>query len=107
MTLLKSTYKPTILFRNNHFNTAYKTMFSAETITYARERINTNDKDFIDLDFASVNSDTVVLALHGLEGSSQSKYIISVLNYLNSQNIDGVALNFRGCSGEDNNKPYS
>ncbi|MBE0423182.1 MAG: alpha/beta fold hydrolase [Lutibacter sp.] len=107
MPLLKSTYKPTVLFRNNHFNTAYKTLFSAETITYNRARINTNDDDFIDLDFASVGSETVVLVLHGLEGSSQSKYIISVLNYLNSHNIDGAALNFRGCSGEDNNKPYS
>jgi predicted alpha/beta-fold hydrolase len=107
MPLLKSTYKPAVLFRNNHFNTAYKTLFSSETITYARERINTNDKDFIDLDLASVGSETVVLALHGLEGSSQSKYIISVLNYLNTQNIDGVTINFRGCSGEDNNKPYS
>ena len=107
MTLLKSTYKPTIFFRNNHFNTAYKTIFSAETITYARERINTNDIDFIDLDLASVGSETVVLALHGLEGSSQSKYIITVLNYLNTQNIDGAAINFRGCGGEDNNKPYS
>ena len=107
MPLLKSTYKPPVLFRNNHFNTAYKTLFSEETITYSRERISTFDEDFIDLDFASVGSDTVVLALHGLEGSSQSKYIISVLNYLNTQNIDGAALNFRGCSGQDNNKPYS
>lgn len=107
MPLIKSTYKPAILFRNNHFNTAYKTLFSTETITYARERIHTDDGDFIDLDFASVGSETVVLALHGLEGSSQSKYIITVLNYLNLQNIDGAALNFRGCSGEGNKKPYS
>ena len=107
MPLLKSTYKPAVLFRNAHFNTAYKTLFSNETITYGRERINTADGDFIDLDIASVGSDTVVLVLHGLEGSSQSKYIISVIHYLNSKNIDGVALNFRGCGGEDNNKPYS
>ncbi len=107
MPLLKSTYKPAILFRNNHFNTAYKTLFSAETIIYDRERLKTSDDDFIDLDISSVGSETVVLALHGLEGSSKSKYIISVLNYLNSQNIDGVAINFRGCSGEDNKKPYS
>ena len=107
MPLLKSTYKPAVLFRNNHFNTAYKTLFYTETIYFTRKRLKTSDDDFIDLDISSVGSETVVLALHGLEGSSQSKYIISVLNYLNSQNIDGAALNFRCCGGEDNNKPYS
>jgi len=107
MPLLKCTYKPPVLFKNNHFNTAYKTLFFSDTIEYSRARIKTSDDDFIDLDFSLVGSETVVLALHGLEGSSQSKYIISALNYLNSQNIDGAALNFRGCSGEDNNKPYS
>lgn len=107
MPLLKSTYEPAVLFRNTHFNTAYKTLFFVDSIQYSRERVKTNDDDFIDLDISSVGSDTLVLALHGLEGSSQSKYIISVLNYLNLQNIDGAALNFRGCSGEDNNKPYS
>jgi len=107
MPLLKSTYKPSVLFRNNHFNTAYKTLFFVDSIQYSRERLKTNDGDFVDLDISVVGSDTLVLALHGLEGSSQSKYIISVLNYLNLQNIDGAVLNFRGCSGEDNNKPYS
>ncbi|WP_372768922.1 YheT family hydrolase [Lutibacter sp.] len=107
MPLLKSTYNPSVLYRNSHFNTAYKTLFFTGTINYSRERIKTGDDDFIDLDSSSVGSDTLVLALHGLEGSSKSKYIISALNFLNSQNIDGAALNFRGCSGEDNNKPYS
>ena len=107
MPILPSTYEPTVLFRNTHFNSAYKTLFFIDTIHYSRKRIKTTDDDFIDLDISSVGSDTLVLALHGLEGSSQSKYIVSVLNYLNSQNIDAAALNFRGCGGEDNNKPYS
>ena len=42
--------------------------------------------------------------MHGLEGSSQSKYILSVINYLNAQKFDCVAVNFRGCSGEMNHK---
>lgn len=104
---IKSTYKPAVLFRNNHFNTAYKTLFFVDNIQYSRAQIVTVDNDFVDLDISSVGSETAVLALHGLEGSSQSKYIISVLKYLNSQNIDGAALNFRGCGGEDNNKPYA
>ena len=107
MPIINSTYQPSILFKNNHFNTVYKTLFYKETISYSRKRIFTEDKDFIDLDFSINNSETLVIALHGLEGSSKSKYIVSAINFLNSNNIDCVAVNFRGCSGEDNNHPYS
>ena len=107
MPIIESTYKPSLLFKNNHFNTIYKTLFYNKTLHYSRERIETPDNDFIDLDFSIVNSTTLVIALHGLEGSSKSKYILSVINHLNSQNIDAVAVNFRGCSGEDNNHLHS
>ncbi|WP_456377211.1 YheT family hydrolase [Lutibacter sp.] len=107
MPLIKSTYKPSLLFKSAHFNTIYKTIFNKQTITYRRERITTPDSDFIDLDFSKVGSNTLVIAMHGLEGSSQSKYIISVINFLNTHHIDCVALNFRGCSGEDNLHLYS
>ena len=56
----------------------------------------------MDLDFSTVGSKTIVIALHGLEGSSKSKYIVSIANQLNKNNIDIVAVNFRGCSGEQN-----
>lgn len=107
MPLIKSTYKPSILFKSAHFNTIYKTLFNKQTIRYKRKRIATPDNDFLDLDFSKVESNTLVIAMHGLEGSSQSKYIISVVNYLNSNKIDCVAVNFRGCSGEDNKNLYS
>lgn len=107
MPVIKSTYKPSVLFKNNHFNTAYRTLFFNDKINYLRKRIITPDDDFLDLDISSVGSKTAVLALHGLEGSSNSTYIVSVLNYLNSQQLDAAAINFRGCSGEDNSKPYS
>ena len=106
MPLIKSNYSPPLLFKNNHFNTAYKTLFNKETIKYNRERITTNDNDFLDLDFSTNNSDTLVIVQHGLEGSSNSKYIVSVVNFLNSKNIDCLAINFRGCSGDDNNFMY-
>ena len=65
------------------------------------------DGDFLDLDFSMVGSENLVIAMHGLEGSSASKYMISACNYLNSKKMDVLALNFRGCSGEDNLKLYS
>ncbi|AMC10132.1 alpha/beta hydrolase [Lutibacter profundi] len=107
MPIIKSTYQPPFLFKNNHLNTVYKTLFYKNSISYNRQRIFTPDKDFLDLDFSIVGSNTLVIAMHGLEGSSKSHYLVSAIHYLNSQNIDCVALNFRGCSGEDNNQLYS
>lgn len=107
MPVINSTYKPSLLFKNTHFNTIYKTLFFKDVVHYNRKRIETPDNDFLDLDFSLVNSETIVITMHGLEGSSKSKYILSVVNYLNSQNIDSVAVNFRGCSGEDNKHIYS
>jgi uncharacterized protein len=78
MSLINSTYKPSFLFKNAHINTSYKTLFYKNTIAYNRERISTHDLDFLDLDFSTVGSNTLAIAMHGLEGSSESSYIISV-----------------------------
>ncbi|SHN09508.1 YheT family hydrolase [Polaribacter sp. KT 15] len=102
MPILKSDFSPTLPFKNGHFNTIYRPLFSKETCTYSRKRISTWDNDFIDLDFSKVGSKNLVLLIHGLEGSSQSKYIISSVNHLNSKGLDTVSLNLRSCSGEDN-----
>ncbi|WP_435254793.1 YheT family hydrolase [Tenacibaculum sp. A30] len=72
------------------------------TIVYNRTRVTTWDADFIDLDFSFVGSKSLVLLIHGLEGSSQSNYMITTSNYLNKKGFDTVCMNLRGCSGEDN-----
>lgn len=74
-----------------------------EEIKYSRKRILTWDNDFIDLDFSIVKSDTLILLIHGLEGSAESKYMISASNEFNTAGYDTVCFNLRGCSGEDNN----
>ncbi|PHS51775.1 MAG: alpha/beta hydrolase [Lutibacter sp.] len=107
MPVVNSTYEPSFLFKNAHINTSFKTLFYKNTINYSRERIPTPDHDFLDLDFSLVGSNTLVIAMHGLEGSSQSRYMISVIQYLNNYKMDCLALNFRGCSGEDNKHLYS
>ena len=73
-----------------------------ETHNYERVRIDTWDKDFIDLDFSKVGSTTLVLLIHGLEGSSESKYMLTAAAEINKAGYDSVAFNLRGCSGEDN-----
>ena len=102
MPIFSSDFLPTIPFRNGHFNTMYRPLFMKDKATYSRKRITTWDNDFIDLDFSFVGSETLVLLIHGLEGSSESKYILSNSNHLNNKELDTVCFNLRGCSGEDN-----
>ena len=100
--LNNSTYKPSLLFRNKHFNTAYRTLFGKSHVNFKRNRLELNDGDFIDLDISSKNADKLVIAIHGLEGSSESSYILSLTDVLNKHNFDVIAINLRGCSGEQN-----
>lgn len=102
MPVFTSDFLPTIPFRNGHFNTMYRPLFMKDEIIYTRKRIATWDADFIDLDFSFVGSDSMVLLIHGLEGSSESKYMASTSNHLNKKGLDTVCFNLRGCSGEDN-----
>lgn len=96
-----SNYKPVFVFQNSHFNTIYSALFrQIPNIKYSRERINTPDHDFIDLDFFYQNSSKAILVLHGLESSSSEAYIKGTIKIFDGW--DGIAMNFRGCSGEDN-----
>ena len=98
-----STYRTPFYVSNNHFQTIYTSVIrNVGSIDYQRERITTPDQDFLDLDWSTVGSRRLVLVLHGLEGSSFSKYIISTIKCCNHEGWDAVALNFRGCSGEPN-----
>ncbi|HEY0674119.1 MAG TPA: alpha/beta fold hydrolase [Longimicrobiales bacterium] len=69
-----------------------------------RERVDTPDGDFLDLDFAGDFSDpqAIVLLQHGLEGSALRGYALNVYHELNAYGIPAVGLNFRSCSGELN-----
>ncbi|MEE9349757.1 MAG: alpha/beta fold hydrolase [Flavobacteriaceae bacterium] len=97
-----TSFKPHLLLRNKHVNTLYRYFLSKVKIDFIRQRMSTKDHDFIDLDVSSVNSKKVVIAIHGLEGSSDSNYIHSITEVLNTNNYDVIAYNMRGCSGEAN-----
>lgn len=76
---------------------------------YSRERVPTPDGDFIDLDVAGSTDPhrCVCLILHGLEGSSRSGYVLSARRALRRNGIATVAMNFRSCSGDPNERPQS
>jgi uncharacterized protein len=78
-------------------------------VAYRRERVDTPDGDFLDLDFATVEGgpelapDTPLLVLvHGLEGSAQSGYVLETCRAAYEHGMRAVAMNFRSCSGELN-----
>jgi predicted alpha/beta-fold hydrolase len=72
-----------------------------------RERWETPDDDFLDLDFGpDPDPDRpLVLILHGLEGFSRRPYVLYAMGKLAGMGVASVGLNFRGCSGEPNLKP--
>lgn len=70
-----------------------------------RERWDTPDGDFIDLDWLARSTDAerpLVVLFHGLEGSSGSHYARALLRALAVRGWRGVVPHFRGCSGEAN-----
>ncbi len=73
-----------------------------------RERFDTPDGDFVDVDFLDAAPGRPwLLLLHGLEGSSESGYIGEVVREAHQRGWGAAALNFRSCSGEENRLPRS
>ncbi|HEY0020275.1 MAG TPA: alpha/beta fold hydrolase [Longimicrobium sp.] len=78
-------------------------------VRYRRERLETPDGDFLDLDFATVggapaagDDAPLCVVVHGLEGSAQSSYVLETCRALAEHGVRTVAMNFRSCSGEPN-----
>ena len=76
-------------------------------VSYHRERIATWDDDFLDLDWSTRDSKTVVILSHGLAGSSAAPYIKGLVRAINTRGWDALAWNYRGCSGEPNKHLYA
>lgn len=77
---------------------------------FLRERLDTPDGDFLDIDFppeppGTSDDSPLVLLLHGLEGSARRGYAINVYRALAAHGIRAAGLNFRSCSGEPNRTP--
>ena len=68
-----------------------------------RERWELHDGDFVDVDRLDGPAQAPLLvALHGLEGSSSAHYLRGLLEQARLRGWRGLALNFRGCSGDMN-----
>jgi uncharacterized protein len=99
----ESTYRPPRFLGNAHFQTVLPTLFrKVHGVSYRRERIDTPDGDFVDIDISSIDSSKAAIVLHGLEGDSTRCYMLGMVRALNRNGWDAIAINFRGCSGECN-----
>jgi len=100
-------YHPPRWLPGGHLQTIFPYFFrKAPLPTYRRERIDTPDGDFVDLDWIDgpANQPLVVL-FHGLEGNSSSHYARALMHAVRARNWRGVVPHWRGCSGEPNRLP--
>jgi predicted alpha/beta-fold hydrolase len=102
----QTTFKPAWWLSNPHLQTLYPALLRKAPAPpdYRRERLTTPDRDFIDVDYCGTGSQPLVILLHGLTGSSKSGYIKGLQSVLLKQGLRSAALNFRGCSGQSNNR---
>lgn len=73
---------------------------------YARERLQLNDGDFLDLDWIKQNSKKLIILSHGLESCTQTQYILGMADIFRLAGFDILAWNCRGCSGEMNRSKF-
>jgi len=78
---------------------------NSANIEYRRERIDTPDGDFLDLDWSEVGGTKVAILAHGMEGNSRRPYMLGMVNAFNRAGWDALAWNMRGCSEEPNRQP--
>ena len=118
MPLLKQAdYQAPFWLPEGHSQTIFPSIFrKVEGVHYVRERIMTDDEDFLDLDLSecglnkyadSIRNRTskienLIILSHGLEGSSTRQYIMGMVKHFNAHGFDCLAWNFRSCSEEIN-----
>lgn len=93
-----------------HAQTIYPHFLAWPAVEYRRERIDTHDGDFWDIDWLvdapGVRPDApLVVLFHGLEGNAQSHYSLLLMDRLAARGWRGVVPHFRGCGGTPNLKP--
>lgn len=104
MPIIEDSYRPSLLHKNGHLSTVIPYFTKRSRIQYERERLETEDEDFIDIDWLRVGGKHLIILCHGLEGDSGSHYMLSMAQFLSNENWDVVCMNYRGCSGEINRK---
>ena len=88
-----------------HWQTISAALFPPPPVHFQRERWDTPDGDFIDIDFAGNAQAHLMVLLHGLEGCSDSHYARLLAHEMPAAGWRIAIPHWRGCSGEPNRKP--
>ncbi len=101
------TYRASAWLPGGQIQTLYPATFIVKPkVAYRRERWDTPDGDFIDVDFVDGQPGKPLLVLfHGLEGSSDSHYARAMMAGIAELGWSGAVPNFRSCSGAINQAP--
>jgi uncharacterized protein len=105
--ITSSAFVPPRWLRGPHAQTLYAAVLArSPRVRLRRERWDTPDGDFVDVDFLDGDTTAPWLHLfHGLEGSSNSPYARSLMAHARDRGWRGSVMHFRGCSGEMNRLP--
>ena len=105
----RSSYTAPWWLPGGHAQTVYAALLAPRPrVALRRERWDTPDGDFIDLDWVEeslITQRPLVVLFHGLEGSSRSQYAVTLMAAVRDAGWRGVVAHFRGCSGETNRLP--
>jgi len=102
--LPSSSYRSPWGLSGGHLQTILPVLFQrVTTITLERERIETPDGDFLDLDWnRDHRSESLVIITHGLEGNAANASVQGMATAFHRAGWDTLAWNLRSCSGELN-----
>lgn len=100
-------FRPAWWASNAHIQTILPVLLPFATPSYTRERWETPDDDFIDLDWVNAAAAhqanaKIFILFHGLEGSSSSSYAKALMRMAEQKGWSGVVVHWRSCSGEMN-----
>ncbi|HLP94913.1 MAG TPA: alpha/beta fold hydrolase [Saprospiraceae bacterium] len=104
--ILKSTYPGAPVWQSGgHLQSIIPGVFrKVKGVHYQRERIETPDGDFLDLDWLRGHEPRrrLMIVTHGLEASSDAQYCRGTAKIFYENGWDALAWNCRSCSGEMN-----
>ncbi|MET0218026.1 MAG: hydrolase [Burkholderiales bacterium] len=99
-------YVPPSWLPGPHLQTIYAALLPRPALPYRRERWDTPDGDFVDLDWIDGHASApLVVLFHGLEGGARSHYAVALMHAVRERGWNGVVVHFRGCGGEENRLP--
>lgn len=112
-------YRAPAWLPGGHLQTIWPALYARRVagprIAYRRERWDTPDGDFVDVDWLlpppqpphapGRPAAPLLVLFHGLEGSSRSHYAEAFAGWARTQGLAFAVPHFRGCSGEINRAP--